>query len=291
LQYARAGSTRAARARPQRVARPAFATAGFANYEIVSYPVAAKKSIRTIPEADYLHSCFATMSYATMPATPLRLASLLDRGAWLQGDNLIIEAREDGGYASISFAAHLLEAKKIALALQAAGVRRGDRVATCCWNTNRHLQLYHAVPCLGAVLHPLNIRLGPEEQSYIIGHADDRVLFVDEDLLARVADCDVVALARLKLVVVTNEDSRPVAPASLLGNLVHAGCRVVNMAQFLAPFNTAEGERQARVYQWPEDIPEDHPSGMCYTSGEWRSTLHAYIIAIVRACSGRYRPS
>ena len=103
-----------------------------------------------------------------MPAEqPVRLASLLDRGAWLQPRNLIVEAREDGGYTSITFEDSLLEAKKIAVALTDAGVKRGDRVATCCWNTNRHLQLYHAVPCMGAVLHPLNIRLGSSQQSYI----------------------------------------------------------------------------------------------------------------------------
>ena len=202
-----------------------------------------------------------------MPAEqPVRLASLLDRGAWLQPRNLIVEAREDGGYTSITFEDSLLEAKKIAVALTDAGVKRGDRVATCCWNTNRHLQLYHAVPCMGAVLHPLNIRLGSSQQSYIIRHAGDTVLFVDYDLLSRVAECDVAALSQLRLVVVTNEDSRPI-PADTLGNLTTARCRVVNFAQLLAPFQTPEGAARAHAFQWPEDIPENEPAGMCYTSG------------------------
>ena len=201
-----------------------------------------------------------------MPTTNLRLASLLDRGAWLQRNNLIIEARSDGGYTSITYEQHLLQAKKIALALAAAGIRRGDRVATCCWNTNRHLQLYHCIPCMGAVLHPLNIRLGRTEQSYIIKHAGDQVVFVDEDLLPSIVHCDVEVLSQLKLVVITNEDSKPV-PKKSLGNLIAAGVRIVNLAQFLAPLATPAGTQEARDYQWPEDIDENAAAGICYTSG------------------------
>ena len=45
---------------------------------------------------------------------------------------------------------------------------------TFCWNTGRHLQCYHAIPCMGSVIHTLNIRLSPKELSYIITHAGDR---------------------------------------------------------------------------------------------------------------------
>ena len=54
-----------------------------------------------------------------------------------------------------------MAARALAISLGAAGVGRGDRVATFMMNTNRHLACYHAVPLMGSVCHPLNIRLGP----------------------------------------------------------------------------------------------------------------------------------
>ncbi|MCP2253778.1 fatty-acyl-CoA synthase [Prauserella aidingensis] len=72
---------------------------------------------------------------------------------------------------------------RLAGALRELGVRPGDRVATLAWNHHRHLELYLAVPLAGAVLHTVNLRLEPAELDYILGHADDRALFADTDLL------------------------------------------------------------------------------------------------------------
>ena len=55
--------------------------------------------------------------------------------------------------------------------------------ATFAWNTARHLELYFAAPCTGRVLHTLNIRLFPEQLTYIVNHAEDEVIFVDQSLL------------------------------------------------------------------------------------------------------------
>ena len=59
----------------------------------------------------------------------------------------------------------------------------GDRVGTFAWNNQRHLELYFAVPCVGAVLHTLNIRLFEEQLIYIVNHAEDKVIFVDDSLV------------------------------------------------------------------------------------------------------------
>lgn len=72
---------------------------------------------------------------------------------------------------------------RLANALAKLGVRNGDRVATFAWNNTRHLELYFAVPCMGAVLHPLNLRLPGDQLAYIVNHAEDKVLFVDPSLL------------------------------------------------------------------------------------------------------------
>ena len=60
---------------------------------------------------------------------------------------------------------------------------QGDRVATFAWNNQHHLELYFAIPCTGAVLHTLNIRLFEEQLTYIVEHAEDRVIFVDDSLV------------------------------------------------------------------------------------------------------------
>ena len=71
----------------------------------------------------------------------------------------------------------------LARVLQRLGIEQGDRVATFAWNNLRHLELYFAIPCTGAVLHTLNIRLFEEQLTYIVNHAEDRVIFLDDSLV------------------------------------------------------------------------------------------------------------
>lgn len=97
-----------------------------------------------------------------MPRTPLQLSSLLDRGPRLQPNNLIIE-KTSTGYSVCTYAEHMVRTRALSVALAKAGVERGDRVGTFCFNTNRHLAMYHAIPLMGSVCHPLNVRLGPKE--------------------------------------------------------------------------------------------------------------------------------
>jgi fatty-acyl-CoA synthase len=72
---------------------------------------------------------------------------------------------------------------RLARALGRLGVQQGDRVASFAWNNQRHVELYFAAPCIGAVLHTLNVRLFAEQLSYIVNHAEDKVIFVDESLV------------------------------------------------------------------------------------------------------------
>ncbi|MEZ5204271.1 MAG: AMP-binding protein, partial [Acidimicrobiales bacterium] len=64
--------------------------------------------------------------------------------------------------------------------LDQLGISADGRVATFSWNTQRHLELYFAAPCTGRVLHTLNLRLFPEQVTYIVNHAEDEVIFVDK---------------------------------------------------------------------------------------------------------------
>src|SRR5699024_12047167 len=73
--------------------------------------------------------------------------------------------------------------RRLMSALRQLGVQKGDRVGTLAWNHHRHVEIYFAAPGMGAVLHTINIRLAPEHIIYIINHAEDQVIFVDEDIL------------------------------------------------------------------------------------------------------------
>ncbi|MFI5005000.1 MAG: long-chain fatty acid--CoA ligase [Solirubrobacterales bacterium] len=72
---------------------------------------------------------------------------------------------------------------RLARALRGLGIEDGDRVGTFAWNNQRHFELYMAIPCVGAVLHTLNIRLFAEQLTYIVNHAEDRVIFVDDSVV------------------------------------------------------------------------------------------------------------
>jgi fatty-acyl-CoA synthase len=112
---------------------------------------------------------------------PLTLQHVLWRMRTMNGDGEVVTLTEDGSTRA-SYAEVAERVDRLCNALAAMGVGPGDRVATFAWNSQRHLELYLAVPCMGAVLHTLNIRLFPEQLTYIANHAQDKVLFVDDSL-------------------------------------------------------------------------------------------------------------
>src|SRR6266581_361559 len=71
---------------------------------------------------------------------------------------------------------------RLAGALAALGIRKGDRVGTLAWNSHRHLEVYFAAPLMGAVLHTVNLRLSAQDITYIVNHAEDQVLIMDASL-------------------------------------------------------------------------------------------------------------
>ena len=90
----------------------------------------------------------------------------------------------DGGTTRASYArGRRARGPRSRAALESLGVKQGDRVATFMWNSQEHLELYMAAPCMGAVLHMLNIRLFEEQLTYIANHAEDKVIFVDDSLV------------------------------------------------------------------------------------------------------------
>lgn len=195
---------------------------------------------------------------STMMSTPLVMQTLLDRGPRIQASNLIV-TKTASSYHEIDYGTHAVRVRQLASALQRAGVGFEDRVGTLMYNNSRHVSLYHAVPCMGAVLHTLNVRQGPSELGYIVDHADDKVLFVDEELLSRLNEVEAAMLRSVETIVVCGRDevrgtgwsSRSLSP-SLRDKVV------VDFEDFL--------ENESAAFAWPA-LEETTAMGLCYTSG------------------------
>jgi acyl-CoA synthetase (AMP-forming)/AMP-acid ligase II len=114
---------------------------------------------------------------------PLTVPLLLDRAALYFPEVEVVSRRPDRSLARSGYAEVRRRAHQFAGALARLGVGRGDRVATLGWNHVRHLEAYFGVPLAGGVLHTLNPRLAAGELAYVMNHAGDSVLLVDDVLL------------------------------------------------------------------------------------------------------------
>ena len=119
----------------------------------------------------------------TMMDFPLTLATILERAGKLFGKVEVVSRCPDRSLHRYKYADFYQRARRLAAALERAGLKRGDRVATLMWNHSAHLEAYFGVPAAGGVLHTLNLRLHPSEIAYIVNHAQDRFLIVDDVLL------------------------------------------------------------------------------------------------------------
>ncbi len=137
---------------------------------------------------------------------------------------------------------------QLANVLQRLGVREGDRVATLAWNNYRHLELYYAIPCMGAVLHTLNLRLFPDQLEFTIADAGDTVLFVDRTLIP-VLNQVAGRIPSVRTIVVMNDG----------GPLPEHGLGEVQDYETLMAGETAD-------FSWPK-LDEQSAAAMCYTSG------------------------
>jgi fatty-acyl-CoA synthase len=113
----------------------------------------------------------------------LTLQHVLGRARFVYSDSEVVTLT-DAGPMRAEFGELAERVDLLSAGLAALGVRPGDRVATLAWNNQQHLELCLSVPCTGAVLHTLNPRLSSEQLAYIVTHAEDRVVFVEDYLVA-----------------------------------------------------------------------------------------------------------
>ena len=182
------------------------------------------------------------MLQSTMMTQALTLNSLLDRCGSVFAAVEVISNTPSRQLHHTTYGDIARRARQLGSALQKAGVKPGDRIATLMWNHYAHLECYFGVPAIGAVLHTLNLRLHPDDIAYIINHAEDRILILDDILLPlyrQFAD-----KARFERVIVLN-----------YGGEAH---EFEDYESFLASGDAA--------FQ-PVSIDENWACGMCYTSG------------------------
>src|SRR4051794_23499378 len=118
-----------------------------------------------------------------MQEHPLALTHFFDRAEQLFPYKSLVTATASGRERT-TYGDWARRTRQLGGVLDDLGISSDGRVATFGWNTARHLELYFAAPCSGRVLHTLNIRLFPEQVTYIVNHAEDEVIFVDRSLLA-----------------------------------------------------------------------------------------------------------
>lgn len=138
--------------------------------------------------------------------------------------------------------------RRLMSVLDELGIQKGDRVGTLAWNHHRHLEIYFAAPGMGAVLHTINIRLSAEHIIYIINHAEDKVLFIDEDILPLIEKVKDQLTTVKEFIVMTDKKELPnsnLAPLYSYEELLTTG---------------------DPSFSFITDLDENEPAGMCYTS-------------------------
>ncbi|MFC7236175.1 long-chain fatty acid--CoA ligase [Halosegnis marinus] len=173
------------------------------------------------------------------------LRPFLWRASKLYEDTEIVSRNHDG-MSRRTYGEYADRVAQLANALDDLGIEDGDRVATFCWNTDRHFEVYFAAPSMGGQLHTINPLLPDEHIRYIVENADDQVIFVDPSLAEKMAGAAEGAeeFEGVDLVVMGDADATPLDAASY--------------ESFIEGYDTD--------YDWP-DLPDDQPAGMCYTSG------------------------
>src|SRR5207245_8266873 len=116
-----------------------------------------------------------------MQDRPLSIPMIVRHAERLHPRKTLVSKTADGVRVA-TFEEVLTRARRLVTVLRRLGIGPDDRVATFCWNHQQHIEAYVGVPCMGAILHTLNIRLFPEDLAYIVDHAQDQVVIVDKSL-------------------------------------------------------------------------------------------------------------
>src|SRR5687768_11365996 len=110
---------------------------------------------------------------------PLRVMRLVDHAEREHGDTEVVSAWADGSLTRTNWREIARDARRMAQALEALGMGKGDRIATLAMNHAHHLVAWYGAVGMGGILHTINPRLFEDQLEYIANHAEDRVLLYD----------------------------------------------------------------------------------------------------------------
>jgi acyl-CoA synthetase (AMP-forming)/AMP-acid ligase II len=214
--------------------------------------------------------------FGQMMNMPLLISEQIEFAARFHSAAEVVTRTVEGPIHRSSWGAVAARARQLANALQAMGIKRGDRVATIAWNTHRHLEVYFAVSSFGAVLHTINPRLPLDQLRYVVDHAEDVALFFDNTFV-RLAQFLAAQPSPLSHYVALTEAGHLPQDTGING---------------LIDYESLIGS-QPDTFAWPA-LDENTASSICYTSGtagfpkgvvySHRSTvLHSYAACMTDA--------
>ncbi|MFN0029022.1 MAG: long-chain fatty acid--CoA ligase [Acidimicrobiales bacterium] len=196
-----------------------------------------------------------------MMDVPLTLTHFFERAERYHHRKTITTATRDG-LVTTTYGEWAERTRKLGTVFDQLGLAPDARVGTFGWNSADHLSLYFAAPCSGRVCHTLNIRLFPEQLTYIVNHAGDEAIFVDRSLVALLAPLVSTFTTVRHLIVM--DDGGPATDAT---------------AAFGSPGQTELGPDGPQVHDlealldaaeplrpWPR-LEEGLAASLCYTSG------------------------
>jgi 3-(methylthio)propionyl---CoA ligase len=184
-----------------------------------------------------------------MMQQPLLISSLLRHAERHHGMQEVVSRRVEGDIHRTTYRELAARSRRLANALAALGVQRGERVATLAWNGHRHMELYYAVSGSGAVLHTLNPRLHADQMRWIAEHAEDRVLFFDQTFLPLIEKIASQMTTVKHFVLMCGRAHMP------------AENRIPGLRCYEELI-----EAESNAYDWPE-LDENSAASLCYTSG------------------------
>lgn len=195
-----------------------------------------------------------------MMNTPLTIPPMLERAERYFPAKQVISRTQDKIH-RFTYKEIGKRTRALASVLTEFGLKRGERVGTVAWNHHRHLEAYFAAPGMGAVLHMINMRLSPDHLVYVINHAEDRILLIDEDLLPVIEAVKDKLTTVHTFIVMSDKEQLPestIAPLYSYESLLEKG-------------NTS--------FAFLDDIDENEPAAMCYTSattGKPKGVLYSH---------------
>ncbi|MCB1156217.1 MAG: AMP-binding protein [Leptospiraceae bacterium] len=178
----------------------------------------------------------------------LTLDKMLTRANTVFPSQEIVSRLADGSIHRYTYKDFYKRVLRLMNALRTLGVKPGDRVATFAWNNYRHMEIYFAVPALGAVLHTLNIKLFPESLTYIVNHAEDKFIFVDKSLVKPLAALQDTFKTVENYIIMDDKAAEP-------------------DIQFKTSLDYENLINQADETESFIELDENTAAGLCYTSG------------------------